>query len=51
MCKRAQLQSIDAIANPRHHVGGSAGIVFGNPSKDAIEVILRRFADDDFHTP
>jgi hypothetical protein len=39
MHKRVQLQSIDAVANARHHVGGGAGIVFGDPSKNAIEII------------
>jgi hypothetical protein len=28
-----------------------AGVILGDPSKNAIEVILRRFADDDLHTP
>jgi len=51
MGKRVQFQSINAVANARHHVGDGAGIVFGDPSKNAIEVTLRRFADDDFHTP
>jgi hypothetical protein len=44
-------KEIDAIANARHHVSGGMTIVFCYPREDTVEIVLRGFADDDFHTP
>jgi hypothetical protein len=51
MRKGIQFQSIDALTDAHHHIGGSARIIFGYPRENAVEVVLRRFADDDLHTP
>jgi hypothetical protein len=49
--KRIQFQSIDGITDPANHLGRSPNIVLGDPRKNAINIIIRRPADDYFHTP
>jgi hypothetical protein len=51
MSERVQFQQIDALAYTRHHFHGGARIIFGNPGKNAVQILFRSFADGDFHTP
>ena len=44
-------EQIDPIANPCHQLAGGRSIVFGNPLKNALKVILRGIAEDDLHMP
>jgi hypothetical protein len=44
-------KEIDPITNPPDHVSRSRGVVLGDPSKDAVQIIFRGLADDDLHIP
>src|SRR5262249_35473437 len=43
-------KSVNPSTNAPDHVGGSARVVLGNPSKDAIQIFVGLCAAEDVHT-